>query len=292
MRSSGQKSFQDKFFLVTGGSSGIGLALCTELLTRGAKVFIVGLHAEGVEMALSRLGGRGPSVDGMACDVGVPDSVERMAGTVLREHGVPDVVVNNAGFATYRTFEQSDFNEIERLVSVNFGGAIRVTKAFVAGMIQRRSGQIVNVASVAGALKLTPNGLYCAAKHGMLAWSQCLDLELRRYGVSVGVVCPGRVETAFFDHETFRTRRHRKETQLSVPMPQVVDAMIDAIVRRRPLRFVPRYFGALAWLAGALGPLVQNGLDRLMLARIEDLYRESEARASPQPLEGKSGAAR
>jgi len=138
-------------------------------------------------------------------------------------------------------------------------------------------------------LKLTPNGLYCACKHGMLAWSQCLDLELRRYGVSVAVVCPGRVETPFFDHETFRTRRHRKETELSVPMAQVVEAVIDTIVRRRPLRFVPRYFGALTWLAGALGPLVQNRLDRLMLSRIEDLYRESDASARPQPLGAKDG---
>ena len=278
MRSTGQKVFQGRFFLVTGGSSGIGLALSAALLEREAKVFIVGLHPESVESALSRLGGRGQRLDGLACDIGVRDSVEKMAGAVLRDHGVPDVIVNNAGFATYRTFEQSDSAEVERLMDVNFGGAIRVTKEFVAGMIQRRSGQIVNVASVAGALKLTPNGLYCACKHGMLAWSQCLDLELRRYGVSVGVVCPGRVETPFFDHETFRTRRHRKETELSVPMAQVAMAW----VLKNPVV-------ALAWLAGALGPPVQNRLDRLMLSRIEDLYRESDASAGPQPLGAKDG---
>jgi NAD(P)-dependent dehydrogenase (short-subunit alcohol dehydrogenase family) len=291
MRSSSPENIQGRFFLVTGGSSGIGFALSAELLARGGKVFIVGLQAEGVELALSRLGGRGPNLNGLACDVGVPDNVEQMAGIVLREQGVPDVIVNNAGFATYRTFEQSDANEIERLIGVNFGGAIRVTKAFLAAMIQRRSGQIVNVASIAGALKLTPNGLYCGAKHGMLAWSQCLDLELRRFGISVAVVCPGRVETPFFDHETFRARRHRKETELSVPIPQVVDAIMESIVRRRPLRFVPRYFGLLAWLADTLGPLVQNRLDRLMLSRIEDLYRESDV-AGVQPLGAKNEASR
>jgi NAD(P)-dependent dehydrogenase (short-subunit alcohol dehydrogenase family) len=283
MRASGQSVFQGRLFLVTGGSSGIGLALCAELLARGARVFIVGLHAEGVELALARLGGRGPNLDGAACDVGMPDGVERMAAIVQRDHGTPDVIVNNAGFATYRTFEQSDPAEIERLMSVNFGGAVRVTKAFLAAMIQRRSGRIVNVASVAGAIRITPNGLYCASKHAMVAWAQCLDLELRRFGISVGVVCPGRVETAFFDHETFRRRRHRKETQLGVSMPRVVDAVLDSVARRRPLRFVPGYFAVLAWLARALGPLVQGRLDRLMLSRIEDLYRE------PDP---KSGVAR
>ena len=276
------KFFRGKFFLITGGSSGIGFALASELLARGGRIFIVGLHADGVEAALSKLGGRGSNLDGLACDVGSPDSVERMAAAVLRSHGVPDVVVNGAGFATYRTFEQSDMAEVERLLSVNFGGAIRVTKAFLAGMIQRGGGQIVNLASIAAALKMTPNGVYCAAKHGMLAWSQCLALELKRFGVSVSVVCPGRVETPFFDHETFRMRRQRKETELRVPLAGVVDALIETIVRRRAVRFVPRYFGALAWLAGAL-PLVQRRLDRLMLSRIDDLYAQSSAPALGRP---------
>jgi NAD(P)-dependent dehydrogenase (short-subunit alcohol dehydrogenase family) len=292
MRSSSQENIQGRFVLVTGGSSGIGFALSAKLLALGAKVFIVGLHAEGVELALGHLGGRGQNLNGLACDVSLPDSVEQMAGIVLREQGVPDVIVNNAGFATYRTFEQSDADEVERLIAVNFGGAIRVTKAFVAAMIQRRSGQVVNVASIAGALKLTPNGLYCGSKHGMLAWSRCLDLELKRFGISVSVVCPGRVETPFFDHETFRARRHRKETELSVPIAQVVDAIVETIVRRRSVRFVPRYFGLLAWLADTLGPLVQNRLDRLMLSRIEDLYRESEVPARAPPLRAKNEASR
>jgi len=292
MRPPVHNSFHGRFLLVTGGSSGIGFALSRELLARGAKVLIVGLHEDAVELALSRLGGRGPNLEGLACDIGVPDSVERMADVVLRLHGVPDVLINNAGFATYRTFEQSDVSEIERLISVNFGGAVRVTKAFLAAMIQRGSGRIVNVASVAGALGRRPNGLYSACKHGMLAWSQCLGLELRRFGVSVAVVCPGRVETPFFDHETFRSRRYRRETGLSVPMPKVVDAVIDTIVSHRAVRFVPGYFGALAWLAGALGPLVQGRLDRLMLSRIEDLYRESDAPTRAQPLDANNGVPR
>jgi NAD(P)-dependent dehydrogenase (short-subunit alcohol dehydrogenase family) len=265
-------SFRNRFVLVTGGSSGIGFALAAELLKQGAKVVIVGLHGNAVEDALARLGGRGPGLDAYVCDIAVPEDVERTAAAVVAAHGHPDILVNNAGFATYRTFEQSDAAEIERLLSVNFGGAVRMTKAFLAGMISRRSGQIIMVASIAGRLGITPNAVYCAAKHGMLAWSQCLALELKRFGISVGVICPGRVETSFFDHETFRKRRQRKEAELTVSMPVVVDAIIDTIERRLPLRHVPRYFGLLAWMTRSLGPVVQGKLDKIMLSRIEDLY--------------------
>jgi NAD(P)-dependent dehydrogenase (short-subunit alcohol dehydrogenase family) len=243
------------------------------LLQRGAKVIIVGLHGDHVDDALTRLGGRGPRLDGYACDVGVPEDVERTAAAVVAAHGHPDILINNAGFAIYRTFEQSDAPEVERLMNVNLGGAVRVTKAFLAGMIARGSGHIIMVASIAGELRITPNALYCGAKHGMVAWSRCLALELKRFGIQVGVVCPGRVETPFFDHETFRNRQHRKETGLTVPMPVVVDAIIDTIAQRRSLRFVPRYFGLLAWLARAMSPVVQARLDKIMLSRIEDLYR-------------------
>src|SRR5437588_11382926 len=140
-------------------------------------------------------------------------------------------------------------------MSVNFAGAIRVTKGFLGGMIKRGSGHVVNIASIAGAIALTPCGLYSAAKHGMMAWSRCLAPEVARFGIDVTVVCPGRVETNFFKHETFQTRLHRKETGITVPMETVVDATLDAILRRQPALYVPRHSGPPRWSYHALGPL-------------------------------------
>jgi short-subunit dehydrogenase len=111
-----------------------------------------------------------------------------------------------------------------------------------------------------------------------MAWSRCLAIETARFGIHVGIVCPGRVETKFFDHATFKARAHRRETGLTVPMPEVVDAILDTIVRRRKVRFVPRYFGLLAWAVNAFGPLLRGLLDRLMTARVEDLYGGKSAR--------------
>ena len=101
---------------------------------------------------------------------------------ILSEHGVPDVLINNAGFAVYRAFEQSDAGEIERLFEVNFAGHIRCTKAVLDGMIAKREGQIVNIVSVAGLFTLTPNAVYGATKSGIVTWSRALRVELDRYG--------------------------------------------------------------------------------------------------------------
>jgi uncharacterized protein len=264
--------FENKLIVITGGTSGIGLALATELVNRNAKVIVLADKIEGVRRTVECLASNGAPFAGYSCDIGVAESVADASNTILAEHGVPDILINNAGFAIYRTLEQESPEEVERLISVNFAGAIRITKAFIGGMVTRRSGQIVNIASIAGVIALTPNGIYSAAKHGMVAWSQCLAAEVARFGISVTVVCPGRVMSRFFDHETFQQRPHRMETKLVVPMAKVVDGILDAVRQRSLIRFVPRYYGIIAWALSAFGPLLQNRLNRLLRARVEDLY--------------------
>ena len=172
----------------------------------------------------------------------------------------------------YRAFEQSDVNEIERLFEVNFAGHVLCTKAVLDGMIARREGHIVNIASVAGLFTLTPNAVYGAAKSGIISWSRSLRVELDRYGIGVSVVCPGRVETSFFEHETFKRRKGRRETELTVPLPVVVNAVLDAIRRNREIVTVPRYW---SWIADGLRvlPFARRTHQALLRRRVEDLYQ-------------------
>lgn len=278
MNNIADRDFAEKLIIITGGTSGIGFALAEDFCRRHAKVVVVADRPEGVERTIQHFAKQGKGVDGYVCDVGSADGVAETSKMILAKHGVPDILVNNAGFATYRTFEQEDPDEIERLMDVNFGGAVRMSKAFIGGMNKRRSGHIVNIASIAGAITLTPNSLYCGAKHALMAWSKCLSIELARFGVAVTVICPGRVLTNFFAHETFQTRSHRPETSLTVPMSAVVQATVEAIRRRQFIRFVPRYLGAITWASAAFGPLAQRPLNSLMRSRIEDLYRDQARR--------------
>ena len=114
--------------------------------------------------------------------------------------------------------------------------------------------------------------MYCAAKSGIVAWSRALRVELDRFGVGVSVVCPGRVETPFFDHETFKRRKARRETRLTVPLAAVVEAVLDAIRRNREMVVVPRYW---SWFARALHvvPFGLRAHHALLRRRVDDLYQ-------------------
>jgi short-subunit dehydrogenase len=218
-----------------------------------------------------------PKIDGLQCDVADPGSVSEMAERVLQRNGCPDILVNSAGFATYRTVAASDVEELERLVAVNFLGAVRCTKAFLPAVMGRGSGAIVNVSSIAGRLIITPNGTYCASKHALVAWSEVLKYELADRGVHVHAICPGRVETSFFDHETFQRRSQRREPGYTISVDDVSRATIEAIQRNQFLTYVPRSFGLLVWLTNALPFVVKPVYARLLLSRLRDMYKQEAA---------------
>ena len=265
-------SFGDRLAVITGGSSGIGYAIAQRLTGLGARVVLIADEPHKLDGAVLMLGGAAARVSSIVCDIGDATAIRGAMATLRREHGVPDVLVNSAGFAVYRAFEQSDVGEIERLLEVNFAGHVLCTKAVLDGMIARRHGHIVNIASVAGLFTLTPNAVYGAAKSGIIAWSRALRIELDRYGVGVSVVCPGRVETPFFDHETFKRRKVRHETELTVPLPVVVNAVLDAIRRNREIVTVPRYWSWFAYVLDVL-PFALRTHQALLRRRVDDLYQ-------------------
>jgi uncharacterized protein len=261
-----------KTILITGGSSGIGRHLASSLLEQNNKIVIASNNRPGLKQAVDELGNISPNIYYFFVDVDKADSVFGLSEIVLREHGCPDILVNCAGFATYRTFEESPMDEIERLVSVNLLGAMRCTHSFLPAMIARRGGTIVNIASIAGKLVMTPNGVYSASKHGLVAWSETLKYELARYKIDVSVICPGRVETAFFDHETFRKRLPRSETQVTIPIEKVSGKIISAIEKKKFLSFIPSYYGLLIWLVNTFSFFSKPLYGKLLSSRVEDIY--------------------
>jgi short-subunit dehydrogenase len=141
-------------------------------------------------------------------------------------------------------------------------------------MIQRQQGIIVNVASIAGKLVMTPNGVYSSSKHGLVAWSEALAYELARFNIDVSVICPGRVETAFFDDETFKSRVPRKETQLTTSIEKVTEKIIYAIEKKKLITYVPSYYGFLIWTINTFTYFSKPVYGRLLRSRIEDMYRK------------------
>jgi short-subunit dehydrogenase len=275
MNSATHGFFAGKTVLITGGSSGIGKALAFKLAQGGAKVSIVGRTWDAVEKTAQEFNGAGFQVAGWSCDLADEAATLQLVSDVLAQTGPPDILINNAGFATYRTFEQLSLNEISSLIAVNLMAPIRLTRGFVPGFIARRSGIIVNVSSIAGRIPLTPNMIYTTAKHGLIAWSQCLRFELECFNIHVNVICPGRVVTPFFDHETFRARRQPREARHNIGLPHVVDHTLDAIARNRFMTYIPRRFGLLAWTMNAAPFLVTPLYHRMMRRRLSAINRTS-----------------
>ena len=187
------------------------------------------------------------------------------------EYGAPDILISNAGYAVYRTFDEMPSEEISRLLSVNFVGACLITRECLPSMLARGSGSILYMASIAGRLVMTPCGVYSAAKHGLVAWARTLQWELAKTGIHVHVICPGRVETDFFSHESFKTRSARKETQLTIPVASVSRASIGAIEKNRFLTYVPKSYAILVWLVHAFPFPLGTLLNRLMRSRVASL---------------------
>jgi short-subunit dehydrogenase len=268
----GAFSWSGRRTLITGGSSGIGKQLAADLLRRGAHVGIVAHHAEKLRAAELELKQISPDVWSYACDVALLDEVRAMAQAYRERFDAPEVLINNAGYAVYYTFEQMPSEEIHRLFDVNLIGAALVTRELLPDMIRTGGGRLVMMASIAGRIPMTPCGVYSASKHGLVALAELLRVETARFQIKVHVVCPGRVETEFFSHQSFKTRAHRPETSRTIPVEAVSQAVIGAIERNRFMTYVPRHLGVLAWLAAAMPVVFRPFWNRFLSARVESVY--------------------
>jgi NAD(P)-dependent dehydrogenase (short-subunit alcohol dehydrogenase family) len=182
--------------VVTGGSTGIGYAICHALGERGARITFCGVNEGRLREARDRLAEDGIDVAAVPCDVRDEASVASFAKQV---RGPVDVLVNNAGLAHFAPLTDLTIEQYDETMAVNVRGMFLVTKAFLPAMLSRGSGNIVNVASLAGRNGFVGGTAYTASKHAVLGFSKSLMLEVRKQGVRVMAVCPGSVDTPFFD---------------------------------------------------------------------------------------------
>jgi NAD(P)-dependent dehydrogenase (short-subunit alcohol dehydrogenase family) len=182
-------SINGSIALVTGASSGIGEATAQRLAAAGFQVY--GTSRRG---ALAN----GRSFAMLALDVTRQDSVDAVVAEVLRRHGRIDLLVNNAGFGVAPGgAEESSIDQARAIFETNFFGLVRMTRAVLPSMRERRSGRIVNIGSVLGFLPMPYGALYAATKHAVEGYSESLDHELRTRGIRVSVIEPAYTKTSF-----------------------------------------------------------------------------------------------
>jgi 2-hydroxycyclohexanecarboxyl-CoA dehydrogenase len=219
--------------LVTGGARGIGRAIVAELAVDGHRVVVADITDEAAERAASE-------VDGLAVHLDVTDraSIDAAVGLVEQRLGAIDVLVNNAGWDEFIPFLDTDETFWDRVIDINFKGCLRVSHSVVSGMVERKRGRVINIASDAARVGSPLEAVYSGAKGGVVAFTKTLAREVARHGVTVNVVCPGPTETPMLQDIINSGDSNAK--------------MIEAIRRVVPMRRLGRpedIAGAVAFLA-------------------------------------------
>ena len=189
---------KNKVAVVTGAGSGIGRALAYELARRGASLALSDIDEVGLAETARHARVIGAKVHDQRLDVTNRAAVLAYADTVAREFGVVNIVVNNAGIAFTGDIEAMSFEQIERVMDVDFWGVVNGTKAFLPHVIASGDGHIVNVSSLFGIMAVPSQGAYNAAKFAVRGFTEALRQEMKLAGHPVEVTCvhPGGIKTA------------------------------------------------------------------------------------------------
>jgi 3-oxoacyl-[acyl-carrier protein] reductase len=185
-----------KVALVTGGSRGIGLAICKALAGAGARVAVVARNPEG---AVAAAGALGDGHKGYGCDVADSGQVQATVAAVESDLGPVDILVNNAGITRDNILLRMKEEEFDEVIATNLKGAFSFIRAVTRGMMKRRQGCIVNISSVVGLTGNAGQANYAASKAGLVGMTKSVAKELASRGVRCNVVAPGFIRTDMTD---------------------------------------------------------------------------------------------
>lgn len=263
--------------VVTGASRGIGRCIVEQLAARGATLGCIA-RSEG-DLASLRKELDWVHIETVTADVSDRGQLEAAILALEAANGPAEVLINNAGIGLYGPVARLDPDRAEMVMKVNYLGTVYAITAVLPGMLARRRGHIVNVASIAGRLGPPFEAAYGASKFAVVGFSEALAAEVARFGVRVSVINPGPVATGFFDA---RGHAYQRAKPRPVSPEKVAREVIAAVERRRFERAVPRALGVAFLVRHLLPWLYEAGTQRAFRKELDllagELAGELEAR--------------
>jgi 3-dehydrosphinganine reductase len=260
----------ERVALITGGSSGIGLALARLLAQQGSHVWIAARGEERLATALEEVRAARQSdlqnCGAIRTDVADPDQASAMVAEVTANVGVPHLIVNSAGVARPGYFHKVDPEDFHWMMDTNYFGTVNTLRAVLPDMIARGSGHLVNISSVAGYMGVFGYSAYGASKFAVAGLSDILRAEMKPHGIRVSVVYPPDVKTPQLAYESkFRPPETRAITALaSLISAETMAAAILRGVSRRKYVIIPTFTDRnLYWLTRVMGRVTYLVLDWL-----------------------------
>lgn len=277
------KNISGKLAVVTGGSSGIGLATAGRLAEEGANVLILARRQDQLTQAVAEIAKKKVSenqkISAFSVDLSDLESVQKILTQIQNDFGVPDILVNSAGVSRPGLLIEQDFQIFREMMEINYFGSLYLTKSVLPGMIQRGSGHIVFISSVAGFAGIYGYAAYGASKYAVVGLADVLRVELKSHNINVSLVFPPDTNTPqLAGEEPYKPAitKALSEAGASVIEPNLVaDLIVKGIKQGKYLIIPPGDTRLLYTLVSTVGLLRYKIMD-FMLADAARKVRKSE----------------
>jgi len=275
------KRLKDQVIVITGASSGIGLATARMAASRGARVVLAARNAQDLEAVTNEMCARGGRAVSVPADVSDAEAIEELGRRAVLEFGTIDTWVNNAGLSIYGKLTEVPLEDKRKLFDINFWGVVHGCRTAVR-LMKDAGGVIVNVGSEVSEIAIPLQGIYSASKHAVKAYTDALRMELDHddLPIAVTLVKPSAINTPFPEH----ARNYMKEGVPALPPPVYAPELVADVILRcaeRPVRDV--VVGGRGRVQIALGRAAPKLADKFMEATMFD---QQKAYDRSQPREG------
>jgi 3-oxoacyl-[acyl-carrier protein] reductase len=200
----------DKVAIITGGSRGIGKAIVKSFLLEGARVFFTSRHQENINNTIKELYPISRHIQGKVVDITSYNDVENFIKFVIQQSQKIDILVNNAGVGIFKKLGDTSVEDFELMINTNFRSVFNFCRCILPNMIERKTGTIVNIASLSGKNGFATGSLYCASKFAVHGFSESIMLEAREHNIRVITLFPGSVDTEFFNNANIQPMNRDK----------------------------------------------------------------------------------
>lgn len=261
--------FKGKMAVITGGSSGLGLALAMQLAKRGAKIILIARNREKLEVARNQIKTSGGSANIYSSDVSSIESITDTFKKIVLDVGEPDILINSAGVLREGYFDQLSVETFREVIETNYFGVLNSIKAALPSII-RSKGRIVNIASVAGLMGVFGYTAYCSSKFALAGLSESLRYEMNPLGVKVHLVCPSEFVSAMtLNLNDTRTPENKAHT-LTIPEYDI-DTMVRDTIRgmeKNKFLIVPGLLCRLTVRGARSFPAISRGISDYRIRRV------------------------
>jgi len=233
--------FKGKTIIITGASSGLGKALGQRFARQGANLALLARRKDelmAVQKQLQSETANGQRIDIFPCDVSDARQIEKAVGQLVKETGLPDMLVNNAGVLEEGAFEDLPLSSFKTIFDINYFGVVNCIKAVLPYFKKKGAGRIVNIASLGGKMASFGYSAYSSSKLALVGLTETLRMELKPQNIGVTLVCPGEFESPMVDElNRYRSQKNRMITQTVpvLPIDFVADQIISGLLKKRYL---------------------------------------------------------